>query len=451
MEVIVIDDGINEGYYSTGSLMYNLEFHKNNEVLERKQYNPFLNSHATTCAGIIKKYAPNCCLSSLKVLYGSDGSPDQFLNALDWCIHRAKSPLLINLSIGSSVFRDFDKIGSKISQLLNQGAVIVAALNNNRSYTVPACLSGVIGVATEKNYQGNEYSIETGGFCHADILASSRHQLVDYSGVSRQTRACNSYAAPLITALLHNIIEDTNENNLDVLMKLLSQNGLGGGEQELYFARPDFVFNFSSSGEKNDSKCCKNLFAVPSAEELSRLVRLPGRQRQKVVSHIALNHEIKKELNEKNCLYWTPDFYEQAVRRNVTEEAAFSVPMINLYGDTRLASLTTELCLLFRQENYYARIVSENASDFFYETDWIPKEMSIERFMCFYEKTFECDMILYYSQTAAPPADFSITFAEDKLQCSAEELAEDILLDDTNNMQILAGQLFDVIISYFEH
>ena len=449
MEIIVIDDGINEGYYQTGSLVYNLDFDKNGRIIERNNYDPFRNSHATTCAGILKKYAPDCILTSLKVLNGSEGSPKQLLNALDWCIQRTDTPLLINMSIGSSVFQDFDNIGTRISKLLSQGAVIVAALNNNGSYTVPACFGGVIGVATESSYRENEYRISTGGFCHADILASSRHILTDFQGKSHETRICNSYAAPLITAMLHNLIDKTKENNLIALVELLSFYGFREGAKELNIVRADFAFNFSSSGEKSIQNSTENFFFIRSEQELDQLLQIPGTKRKKVISYFPVEQAIKNKLQEKNCLYWEPDFYDQAVCREVTDQFLCSLPIIHLYGDIRMRHLTKELCKHFRQENYYARIVSERSDAFLLESDWIPKGIPFEHFWAFYEKTFHCDLILYYSQTLVPESDFQIFMKGDNVQCRAEELKEIVSFPYHNNTK-LSEELFLLIEGYFD-
>ena len=447
MEVIVIDDGINEKYYDTGSLKYNLEFDKNGGIAERKNYDPFWDSHATTCAGIIKKYAPGCRLTSLKVLQGQEGSPKQLLNALDWCIQREDGPLLINMSIGSSVFQDFEEIGNRISRLLSRGAIIVAALNNNGSYTVPACLSGVIGVATESSYHEKEYRISLGGFCRADILASSQHKLTNFQGEVCETRICNSYAAPLITAVVHNIFEETKNNNLNVIMKLLSQSTVQRGEEALNFARPDFGLNFSSSGEEIAVR--DHLITAHSELALDQLMSLPDLQRWKIVSYIPQSEGIKNKLNEINCIYWEPDFYEKAVRRDLTDKVVCSIPVVNLYGDAPMQQMAAKLCQYFRRENYYARIVSEKKEAFSLETDWVPAGISPDDFMGFYEKTFQCDMILYYSQAASPAADFQIGKRGDKIQCRAENLREFIDWDNQNNEQLLQ-KLFHIIESYFD-
>ena len=67
-EIAVIDDGISEKLYDVGQLRHNILITPELHVIERAGYDPFLPSHGTTCAAIIKKYAPDAVLSSIKVL-----------------------------------------------------------------------------------------------------------------------------------------------------------------------------------------------------------------------------------------------------------------------------------------------------------------------------------------------------------------------------------------------
>jgi hypothetical protein len=46
----IIDDGINEEFYGTGGLEYNIEIKPELEVRARSGYDPYSPSHGTTCA-----------------------------------------------------------------------------------------------------------------------------------------------------------------------------------------------------------------------------------------------------------------------------------------------------------------------------------------------------------------------------------------------------------------
>jgi hypothetical protein len=69
IRVAGIDDGISETLYNIGRLDFDIEINHGLSADKRREYNPFLASHGTTCAAIIKKYAPNARLGSIKILF----------------------------------------------------------------------------------------------------------------------------------------------------------------------------------------------------------------------------------------------------------------------------------------------------------------------------------------------------------------------------------------------
>lgn len=86
MEIVIIDDGVNEKLYNTGSLWLNLEVTRDLQIRQRVDYSPYEPSHGTDCTAIIKKYTPDARLGSIKVLNETGrGVRDQLITALYWC------------------------------------------------------------------------------------------------------------------------------------------------------------------------------------------------------------------------------------------------------------------------------------------------------------------------------------------------------------------------------
>ncbi|RCX15475.1 subtilase family protein [Anaerobacterium chartisolvens] len=205
--VAVLDDGINEGLYNIGHLKYTMEITPTLEFVERTGYDRYLPSHGTTCGAIIKKYSPDAEIVSIKVLNDKGrGVRDQLVTALLWCADNDIK--LVNLSLGTTDFRDYEEVRKAVDYADQKGVIIVAACNNKNVYTYPASLSNVIGVKgdseeqlKEGQYRHNPYPLDG-----IEITSCSSHLIVKYDGTVKTTSCCNSFAAPMITAIVYNIL-----------------------------------------------------------------------------------------------------------------------------------------------------------------------------------------------------------------------------------------------------
>ncbi|MCX7921762.1 MAG: S8 family serine peptidase [Clostridia bacterium] len=208
LHIAVVDDGINEKFYSTGPFHYDIEITPELQVIERSGYDPYLTSHGTTCAGIIKKYFPNVVLSSIKILNKRAlGVKDQLIKAIEWCCDNGIQ--LVNLSLGTIDYRDFDSIKHVVNGADKKGLIIVAACNNRNIISYPASLSNVIGVKCDKmdKLRQGEYVYNTPSYDNIEITSCSTHALKIFTGEVQTTSLCNSFAAPFVTALAARIME----------------------------------------------------------------------------------------------------------------------------------------------------------------------------------------------------------------------------------------------------
>jgi len=209
-QIAIIDDGINEGLYNTGALLYNIEITSGLEIRRRTGYDPFLPSHGTTCAAIIKKYAPDAVVGSIKILNDSTkrGMKNQLVKALEWCA--GNGIRLVNVSLGTIDYRDFDEVGSVVKNAREKGLVIVAACNNRNIYTCPASLQDVIGVKCDlsKSLKEGEFVYNCFAPDGIEITGCAGHSVTSHSGNSKITSRSNSFAAPMITAVVHEIIKN---------------------------------------------------------------------------------------------------------------------------------------------------------------------------------------------------------------------------------------------------
>jgi subtilisin family serine protease len=210
VHIAMIDDGVNEKTYGMSALRHNIEITPEFQAVERMNYDPYDESHGTICGAIIKKYAGNFFLSSVKVNDKNKRNyKNQLLQALDWCA--ANGIDLINLSLGTVEYKDFQKFQDTVNHAASIGIIIIAACNNKDIYTLPASLSNVIGVKCDKAAALTEgqYQYNINPFDEVDITACGYHTILDCWGEEIIVGACNSYAASLITAKVCNIMNDT--------------------------------------------------------------------------------------------------------------------------------------------------------------------------------------------------------------------------------------------------
>jgi hypothetical protein len=221
IRVAVIDDGINKKIYNTPLEGANIEILKDLSVVERSNYDAFSPSHGTTCAAIINTYARNVTFFSIKILNEKTEKAikEQLIKALHWC---AKNNIqIVNLSLGTIDFRDFEEIKNCIKAVTENGLIIIAACNNKNVFTYPACLPNVIGVRCQDLYFKDQYCINDNILSGIEFAASGRHYLTDIFGNSRFTSPSNSFAAPLITAKVCDIVRNYTDIAIDGIKKEL--------------------------------------------------------------------------------------------------------------------------------------------------------------------------------------------------------------------------------------
>ena len=207
MLIALIDDGIFTGVCNDLRLEYDLIVEDDGTIRPRSSDEHILTNHGTTCAQIIHKYAPSASFCSLSIFHKPKlkTSIHKLLAALQWC--KEHHVPVVHMSIGTTCPCDYRPIQNVIFSILRQGQIIVAAHSNQMDrYTVPACCTGVLGVATDPELQESAFYIaDTADSWGVQIFASARHDLSEYPNGCKETSISNSYAAPTITAKVHEI------------------------------------------------------------------------------------------------------------------------------------------------------------------------------------------------------------------------------------------------------
>lgn len=207
IKVAIIDDGVNIKCAKDIKLCGNFVL-VDNCVIEHNENDYNGSSHGTECAAVFCSYARNYELFSIKILNEKrTGCKYDLLAALKWCLDNGIE--LINLSIGSFCYQDYDEIKTIIDKLQAQGIIIVAACSNRNIRTYPASLPEVIGVRTDRTgtLLENEYVFIDKPHDGIHIVAYSKFQ-IHLAGGEKILFPSNSYAAPYISALVCNYMSD---------------------------------------------------------------------------------------------------------------------------------------------------------------------------------------------------------------------------------------------------
>jgi hypothetical protein len=421
--IAIIDDGIDKSKLLYHNIKYNLFVDNNNKIREWDSEKHIFTQHGTICAHIIEKYAPKAEFISISVFQNTElkTNCERLFVALNWCLE--KRIQLIHMSIGTEQLNDSLMIRPVIARMLMQGQVIVAAGNNKGSYTIPACLSGVIGVIADKKLKGFAFNT-----CYSEkgilLSASSKHMLIDSLGNVFKTDISNSYAAPTVTAAIHNIL--VSHEPYSVSVPLLYRE-LTGEKLDHQFIRPDFIEDadiLNLSGESllnkrfffsrfreftmiesllNEIEFWKSFVFIPSPDE---------NENKKVINFIKEYHKqwkgillagkIEREslVELEDILIW--DEYNWGILKEDCFEYALKekeCPTIFIASDDKNGiDLACDLQKLFQEEGYQCICASNQKYSYLYGLEYIPSKMLLNEAVQHLNVIYEPDLIIFCSR-----------------------------------------------------
>lgn len=406
MRIAVIDDGIEPSLCPNLLPEYDFCVKEDGRVVRRE--GKILTDHGTTSAKIILKYAPTASLCSIQVFDTEElkTSIGQLVAALEWCCQE-QIPL-IHLSIGSTLWLDYEPLRRITARLLQNGQVVVAAHSNSGAYTIPACLMGVLGVLADESLSGGSYYAREAGWDQVQLYASSRHVWETRRGHAFETQVTNSYAAPLITAKVHGILcEAVGEGwtVTDIYQKLTGQ------VSTMFRMRPDFIEDavlfqagkrrfyedlfFFSVRERVDSlddlkeAVRKNPYApavlLPSGNlEVDREACQYCRERCRLGFVYAGEAPAGIESGNGGGLFWDEGQYRcfwEHTGHMAEEGFLEDTVRILVDGEENLRlSVAIELWQKFQGEGYPCIVVSDEPFGYLYGLEYLPEGISPERF-----------------------------------------------------------------------
>lgn len=410
MNVAIIDDGINEKKFSIGKIEGNWEIAPNNRAILNSISTDIV-THGTVCAGIIKKYAPNAKLYSIKAVTSDNHSVEMLETALMFA--GSLDIKIIHLSIGTRALYDYYSLRDIVNQLLRKGIIIVAAQANTSEFTMPASFSGVIGVRTNYFFTESRYEILAPNASFIKVAASSRHDLYDLDGSKFSTPCCNSYAAPLVTAkIVQNICTTSTVPTLSIASitktteekeNILSLSDLNLIDQadvvncsSLPYEKELFVFDATSfSTNLQVQKATVNndvLVVIPNSECLDAQKNyiknsfLSFPQKQIFAFAGELTSEMKEWIVKRNIQFWD----ENCIIMGKELHTGTEVPKYNVRIESSIIALRffKEIRKKFRELNIVWAAFSDLDRGYLYG---------------FQKLSATQNQVVLYQQNAAPP------------------------------------------------
>lgn len=407
ISVAVVDDGISNGLFGTNKIEHSIEITSDLIIQYIDKSNMVRGniSHGTICAAIIKKYYPEAILTSIKVLNNKSHKckKEQLIKAVEWCIHNDVQ--VINLSIGTINYRDFEPIREIIDKAYKRGLIIVAACNNKDIFTYPASYTNTIGVKCCKinSLKEGEHIFNLYPIDGIEVTSCSEHRLLKNNLKSKITSKCNSYAAPMITAevckimskfpniTLRKIKEELYKHSINYTNNILELNNIKSidwignaalvnmnkKEEILQLSYTNKIKNFKQFNDIDIEQFDTLILFNNIIEDYEKIKPIIYKFERKQKNIIVINEEHQYESFEVNHNNDYVKFLNASVVNHFYEGCLtkkIDVPLIIIYDYTnsKLIELLKILTDKFRADGYYAAGICTKPISILYMLEYIP-------------------------------------------------------------------------------
>lgn len=160
-------------------------------------------------------------LYSINVISSKDGRGDitNLICALKWCIDNDVG--LINMSIGTTNYFDYQLLEPLLEELEQQGKIVVAAHSNEYAFSSPANSPYAIGVRFDNSntLKKNSHYMVKNRITNAEVIYSKKELgcIEKYINLDDE---CNSFAVPILSAQIFMLLCEKNFKKVDLLKYL---------------------------------------------------------------------------------------------------------------------------------------------------------------------------------------------------------------------------------------
>ncbi|MFG2332647.1 S8 family serine peptidase [Streptomyces sp. NPDC048604] len=204
VRVCVVDSGVERDHPMVGPLAHAWRVSKEDgEIVVAETDEGDSCGHGTACAGIIRRTAPDCELSSVRVLGERfSGSGDVLLAGIRWAVRQRFD--VVNLSLSTTRDRFAEELRKLADEAYFQRTVIVASAHNTQVESFPWRFSSVISVGShqEDDPDLHLYNPEP----PVEFFAPGQKVRVAWLGGDSILSSGNSFATPFVAGLCARIL-----------------------------------------------------------------------------------------------------------------------------------------------------------------------------------------------------------------------------------------------------
>lgn len=371
LKVVFIDDGINTSLFNIKKLSESLCV-KDDRICKYNEQMVPAHSHGTVCAAIYSKYSTASAveLISLKVINENSlkGRVADLVTGLNWCIENGAD--IVSCSAGTTNFFDFACMNKVICDAADKNVTIIGALSNSGIYTIPACAENVIGVKSGILYNNGTYKLRWHPFDDIEIVTSGKHELKLKNNNTYYSPSSNSFAAPVVTALVANIINKTGcHKYTDIMHELQRYAATVIGEQ--LFDGSAYIWNSSKITAKN----------------------------------------------------FDSEKYSCAAAMYLDNNTEINIPIISIYGSNiaKLTEFVDHLNKMMYNTNIYCRVVTTYANQINCGYIPCPDGVRYERFISNVIRKFEADVIAFVGIAPYVGADITVNVSENYIVVDVDD------------------------------
>jgi subtilisin len=199
VRVCVLDSGIELDHPLVGTVQRSVAVTKDgDEIVVADDDAGDLCGHGTACAGIIRALAPECDLTSVRVLgEGYTGSAKVLLAGLEWAIGEGFD--IVNMSLSTTKKQYVDRLHELADVAYFKRTMLVASAHNMPVESFPWRFASVISVGSHES--ADPYSLYANPSPPVEFFARGLNVDVAWLGGETINATGNSFATPHVTGL----------------------------------------------------------------------------------------------------------------------------------------------------------------------------------------------------------------------------------------------------------
>jgi subtilisin len=199
VRVCVLDSGIEPNHPLVGTVQRSVAARKGGEtvVIEDDEEGD-LCGHGTACAGIVRSLAPDCELTSVRVLgAGYTGSAGAMLTGLEWAIEEGFD--VVNMSLSTTKKQHVDRLHELADIAYFKRTMLVASAHNMPVESFPWRFASVISVGSHELDDPRLFYANPSP--PVEFFARGLNIDIAWLGGERITATGNSFATPHIAGI----------------------------------------------------------------------------------------------------------------------------------------------------------------------------------------------------------------------------------------------------------